>query len=398
MGHVIPSMVATHALGAAQSMTTLRGLVAARQPMATYERECQRCEAHLDGLRVATDACSLLESLISDDAELAAPLALLFAEGPPASANLAVGMLSNPSIEIFRAAFHGLRLANITQIKDSLSEKASLPYQELVSLAAWDILAFHRIPVRGALTDLPKDDHGMLAWLSAEAGGRTPGCWRRLHHQKYSRHPSPHVRQAALRASARSGLRELVADCRDAAASAGSLEAIAFLGVLGSEEDIGRLKRSAEDSTTAQAALLGMGRLGFPEAIPFLLERLSDPDLAESGSAAIQRITGQPVSRGPEPSPPENLSEEELDLWAPTAPVDASGVAAWWKQNSARFARGKRYQAGLCVSDAPLGDVFDQLPLDARYDVYLRERALTPGTPDWELETWPWKQRNPGAL
>ena len=41
---------------------------------------------------------------------------------------------------------------------------------------------------------------------------------------------------------------------------------------------------------------------------------------------------------------------------------------------------------------------FDQLPLTARYDVYLHERALTPGTPDWEPETRTWKQRNPGSL
>jgi len=42
-----------------------------------------------------------------------------------------------------------------------------------------------------------------------------------------------------------------------------------------------------------------------------------------------------------------------------------------------------------------LNRIFDQLPLTIRYDVFHRERALTPGTPDWELETWTWKQKNP---
>lgn len=41
-------------------------------------------------------------------------------------------------------------------------------------------------------------------------------------------------------------------------------------------------------------------------------------------------------------------------------------------------------QADLSVSDDPLGPVFDQLPLNIRYDVYLRQRAVVPGTPDWE--------------
>ena len=73
-------------------------------------------------------------------------------------------------------------------------------------------------------------------------------------------------------------------------------------------------------------------------------------------------------------------------------------VRDWWKANAARFDPAKRYQTGLNVSDDPLGPVFDQLPLGSRYDVFLRERALTPGTPDWELEMrWTWKQRNPAA-
>ena len=38
---------------------------------------------------------------------------------------------------------------------------------------------------------------------------------------------------------------------------------------------------------------------------------------------------------------------------------------------------------------------FDPWPSAIHYDVYLRERDLTPGTPGWELETWTWKQKNP---
>lgn len=84
------------------------------------------------------------------------------------------------------------------------------------------------------------------------------------------------------------------------------------------------------------------------------------------------------------------------DPFGPKPLVDVPRARDWWKANATRFDPAKRYQAGLCVSDAPLGPVFDQLPLTIRYDVYLCERALTPGTPDWELETWMWKQKNPG--
>jgi hypothetical protein len=147
---------------------------------------------------------------------------------------------------------------------------------------------------------------------------------------------------------------------------------------------------------TAKAALDGLGRLGLPEAVPDLLGFLSDPDRSESGADSFERITGQAVFRGTPPEPPAGLSEDELDLWEPSPPVDVQKTFDWWKANAARFDAAIRYQAGFDVSSDPLGPVFDNLPLAIRYDVYLRERALTPNTPDWELETWPWKQKTPG--
>ena len=161
-----------------------------------------------------------------------------------------------------------------------------------------------------------------------------------------------------------------------------------------------RLQRAAQrttDPATAKAAMNGLGRLGLPAAGPFLLEFLTHPELADCAAAAIERITGQPVPRGAPPEPPPGLTEDKLDLWEPKPTVDAPRARDWWQANTARFDPAKRYQAGLRVSDAPLGPVFDRLPLAIRYDVYLRERALTPGTPDWELETWTWKQKKPAG-
>lgn len=131
--------------------------------------------------------------------------------------------------------------------------------------------------------------------------------------------------------------------------------------------------------------------------MPFLLDLMVLAELAEAAASAFWRITGQEVPRGPAPEPPPGLTEDELDLWEPQPPVDLPRARDWWKSNAARFDPAKRYQTGLNVSDNPLGPVFDQLPLAIRYDAYLRERALTPGTPDWELETWTWKQRDPAG-
>ena len=223
------------------------------------------------------------------------------------------------------------------------------------------------------------------------------GVWNARLLERFIGHDSSRVREAALRASARSGLRELRAFCREATDRGGVVEAVDFLGVVGSIDDLARLRRAVANPRLAKAAVGGLGRLGLASGVPVLLDCLSTPDLTEAAAAAIQRITGLEVPRGALPEPPPELTEDELDFWEPVAPVDVTATRKWWRANASRFDPEKRWQFGLCVSDVPLGPVFDQLPLCVRYDVYLRERALTPGTPDWELETWSWKQKNPAS-
>jgi hypothetical protein len=147
-----------------------------------------------------------------------------------------------------------------------------------------------------------------------------------------------------------------------------------------------------------QRAVDGWGERGVFSSVPFLpilLDPMAPPELGEPAASAFWRITGQEVPRGPAPEPPPGLTEDELDLWEPHPPVDLPRAHDWWKGSAARLDPAKRYQTGLTVSEAPLGPVLAPLPLAMRCDVYLRERALTPGTPDWELETWTWKLRKP---
>jgi len=266
---------------------------------------------------------------------------------------------------------------------------------DFASVAALDILAFHRLSVQAELGAPPDEECDEIAWLLAEAGGRMRGAWNATHLKQFLGHASPRVREAALRASARCGLPELPAFCREAASQLEPAEAIEFLGVVGSPEDLSRLQRAVSNPAVAKAAVAGLGRLGLPASVPFLLDLMESAEQAEPAAAALWRITGQKVPRGPALEPLPGLSEDDLDLWEPQPAVDAPRARDWWKANAARFDPTKRWQVGRNVSDAPLGPVFDQLPLAIRYDVYLRERALTPGTPDWELETWTWKQKSP---
>jgi hypothetical protein len=339
---------------------------------------------------------------MEDDCGVASVVALLMAEcesDQPSGSEDAVVLLRHKSPEIRQAAWCGLRLASTKHIEPHLRALLGQPNWNFASAAALDILAFHRLPVQIELGAPPDEEGDEIAWLLAEAGGRMRGAWNATHLKQFLGHAFPRVREAALRASARCGLPELPAFCREAAGrmGAGDLEAIEYLGVVGEMSDLDLLWGAAWNPVTAKAALRGLGRLGLRRGVRYLMEFLSDPELAQCAATAIKRITGQDVPRGPMPEPPPELTEDELDLWEPEAPPDVDAMYGWWQVNAERFDRNKRWQWGLCVSDDPLGEVFDQLPLAIRYDVYLRERALTPGTPDWELETWTWRQKNPGG-
>ena len=170
-----------------------------------------------------------------------------------------------------------------------------------------------------------------------------------------------------------------------------------FLGVVGNEDDLSRLQRLATggDAELAQSAIAALATLGLVAAMPTLLYLLDEPQLAESAASAIERISGEQVPRGAAPTPPETLSEEELDLWEAEAPIDVGATREWWASRAPSFDPKKRYQAGLNVTDDPLGSAFDLLPQRFRRDVYLRERALAKNVPDWELDTWPRRQRQP---
>lgn len=361
---------------------------------------------HLDGLRVAGKAAiTFVLSAIEDDNEVASVVALLLAESEtdqPIAPEKSAALLLHESPDIRKAAWWGLRLASFRYVEPHLRALLGKPKWDFASAAALDILAFHRLPVQVELGALPDEEGDEIACLIAEAGGRIPGAWNATRLKQFLGHASSRVREAALRASARCGLSELPAVCREAISRLEPVEAIECLGVVGSPEDIRRLQRTVTDSPVAnppvaKAAVDGMGRLGLPACVPFLLDLMDSPELAESAATAFWRITGQEAARGPAQERPPGLTEDELDLWEPHPPVDVSRTRDWWKSNDTRFDPAKRYQIGLNVTDNPLGSVFDQLPLGIRYDVYLRERALTPGTPDWELETWPWMQKSPGT-
>ena len=357
-----------------------------------------RAEANVDALRLDRSAAvDAVLGAISDDPDAGSVAALLLAEcGLPDAASRVMTLLRDPSCDVRDATWWGLRLANIESIADDLCALATQAVDDYATATARDCLAFHRrsvaVPVAATFDALPED----VAWLTAEARGRS-GAWDAALLARLVSHPSPAVKGTALKSAARAGFRSVLDFCRSAPDESSMRPCIEFLGVVGSHDDLPRLQRLAtgSDAELARSAVAALGKLGLVAALPTLLYLLDEPPLAEPAAWAIERIVGDRVPRGAAPRPPEHLSEEELDLWEPEAPIDVGAAREWWSSRAPRFDPKKRYQAGVNVTDDPLGSAFTQLPQRLRRNAYLRERALEKNAPDWELDTWPRRQRNP---
>ena len=398
----IPRVVAEHAANATELLYAVRFAAASGRGRDVFDELCARCEAHLDALRIAgPDALDRLRAAVGEeDDEAAAVLALLLAESEPdglAVHDELLTLLTHTRWPVREAAWGGLRLTAPDHLASHLRPLVDRPMWDFAAAAAADALAFHRIAFVAGRKPLQPGEEESVTWLLAEACGRVQSGWSALRLPELLAHPSPRVRAAALRASARAGYRPLLAACRAAADTCGDPEHIEFLGVVGTAEDVPRLQRAAATPDTATAALRALGRLGVPAAMPSLLYFLDVPAVAEDAAAAITRLTGLVLPRGAPVSPPADMGEDERDLWEAVAPVEVAGARSWWAEVAERFDPARRWQAGVCVSDDPLGPAFDQIPLAAREDVYLRERARDRRVPDWELDTWSWRQRDPGG-
>src|SRR5262245_24968019 len=357
-----------------------------------------RAEVNVDALRLDLSAAiDVALAAIPDDPDVASVTAILLGESAlPDGASRVTTLLRDPSCDVRDVTVWGLRLATIENIADALCTLAAEPVDDYATATARNCLAFHRrsvvVPVPATFDALPED----VAWLTAEARGRS-GAWDAALLARLFSHPSPAVKGAALKNAARSGFRGVLDFCRSAPDDPATWPCIAFLGVVGNHEDLPRLQRLATsgDVKLARPAVTALGRLGLVAALPTLLYLLDEPQLADSAASAIEPISGDEVPRGAAPPPPEALSDEELDVWASAAPIAVERAREWWASRAPSFDPKKRYQAGWNVTDDPLGSVFDQLPQRLRRDVYLRERVLAKNTPDWELDTWPRRQRQP---
>lgn len=351
-----------------------------------------RCEAHLDGLRLAerhgTDLATARLAGGTAGAALAATLVLgadPTGEHLPAIAAAFAGGEPPVVDGIRRALRHDLPAALRAPLRALLDHTE--PHR---AAAAADVLAFHRegdLPLPRLLAE-PVPAVALLA-LGIAARSREVAA-EALH--AHREHAEPAVREAALRAAAALGDPTLLPHCRAAAGRETDPDPVALLllGALGDPSDEARIAAALQRPELASTALAAFGASGRPEVVPRLLDAMGDAKLGGAAARAYRRITGgDPFGDKPfPPAPVADGADEPEEL-----PPDPAKARADWQRRSRTMPAGRWFQGGLEVSGDPLPASFDRLTLAARRDVLLRLRARRAGVPDLELEARALMQR-----
>jgi len=352
----------------------------------------ERAEAHLDGLRLAQGhGVDISRPALAGDqtgAATAATLTMMEAGVAELDSELLMALAAGTD-EVREGIGIGLRHCDIRRILPRLGE-LSKQAEPAVRIAAVEVLAFHRQPPPQGLPELiHQADPGARARIYA-ALRRFGGPWSVDPVKRALESQDGVLQRAALETSAHIGLPGLAQICRQAAVRSTnpSSAAVAFLGVLGEDQDVALMRQAIDRPDLAQAALAGLGALGRSSAIPVVLDAMRHPELALAAGEAFRRITGAEDIDASAPLPhPEGLSAEEVELAEPVTPPDPDKAREWWEREKGRFHAEGRWQIGLEVSKTPLGGVFNQLPLAFRRDVYVGLRAGdAANTPDIELE------------
>lgn len=372
-------------------MFRMRNLIANLVTTETAAKLLSRCRGALDVLVEDPESGILYcEKLLVDEPYAAAPLAFVaVGHGGHAADSILLRVLAGSESDVFDSAMHGLSLANAS----------CLPYHVACEhpLADFAMRAFRRTAFGSQLGNIAarSESHGRAQQHLISAAARVGGSLAAQLARLGCNDQSPEVRKASLWAAARMGCAWLLDFCRTRISEKHDPEAIHMLGMIGSDADAEAVRGCVRRGLQPEAAVAALARLGRPEDAAFLLELLDHPPLAESAAHALRRMFAIEIPRGLPRQPPPGLSEEELDVWDTTGPIDFGALRSWWMSARHRYQFGARYQWNTLVSVDPLGPAFDSLPTCVQHDLYLRERFHNHDrTPDWELETWPWLRRS----
>jgi uncharacterized protein (TIGR02270 family) len=251
-------------------------------------------------------------------------------------------------------------------------------------------------------------------------------------------YPDPQLKARALRAVGQLGCTDLLPllqknfsaednKCRFAAAWSATLfgddnglaqlQKIALLDVPYQEEAaqlaLRRLNPSAahgwqKELSQSQAfqrlAVIGVGAMGDPALIPWLIEQMTIPPLARVAGEAFTVITGVDIAyeglegewpEGFEAGPTEDPEDENVEMDADeNLPwPNPEQIQKWWNARKGEFQNGTRYLCGKPINTESLQDVLHDGRQRQRAAAALELAILQPGQPLFEVRAPGFRQQ-----
>lgn len=151
-------------------------------------------------------------------------------------------------------------------------------------------------------------------------------------------------------------------------------------------------KRMAAVPTRCRATIAGIGALGDPAAVPWLIEQMTTPPLARVAGEAVSMITGVHIAydklEGQKPDdfhagPTEDPADDDVAMDADEHlawPAQAL-VQAWWGKRRGDFARDTRHLVGRPVTAESLHVTLRQAYQRQRNAAAIELALLQPGKP-----------------
>lgn len=136
-----------------------------------------------------------------------------------------------------------------------------------------------------------------------------------------------------------------------------------------------------------RVAIAGVGALGDPAHVPWLIERMSVPGLARRAGGALTLITGVDLVReelegpalekaGPSDDPEDEDVGPDPDAGLPWP--DAAAVGRWWARRRGDFVAGRRHLWGRAIDVAGLREVLRRGRQPAREAAAIERCFLRP--------------------
>lgn len=377
--------------------------------LSDLSRHDERLEAHLDGLRIAGEAgWTLLRSKLEDGeaGEIFVAAATAFESGKE-DWIADVVKFGTKSRQLSRGLISALAWLPLPLVEKRIRMMLSVDVAP-VRRAGLAAMALHRqYSSQALLAGVIDDDLGLraralkavgelgvvdaLAAVRESFNSEDPDC-------RYSAAWSAALLSADM--SAISVLRSLVeSDFHNRHEALQIL--LRRMQVAAAKSWLGKL---AQNPMWLRTVAIGIGILGEPSGVPWLIEQMKTPPLARVAGEAFTMISGRWLDdaglaseqpEGFEAGPTENPEDDDvaMDIDENLPWPDSAKIAAWWSKHRSEFSPGTRYLVGKPITQEWLSEVLKSGRQRQRMAAALELAILQPGKPLFEVRAPGFRQQ-----